>query len=52
MKHSQEGTILLKYGSEEKDIYLIVRKKRGRLVGEEKQALHKKIFDVSSSVFN
>ena len=32
--------------------YLIIKKKRGKLIGEEKQALHKKIFDVSSSVFN
>ena len=33
-------------------VYLIVRKKRERLLGEEKNALHKKIFDVSQSVFN
>lgn len=31
-------------------IYLIVRKKRGRLIVE--KALHRKIFDVSRSVFN
>ena len=28
-----------------------MRKKKGRLIGEEKQVLHKKIFDVSNSVF-
>ena len=28
-----------------------MRKKKGRLIGEEKQALHKKIFDVSNCVF-
>ena len=28
------------------------KKKRGRLIGEEKHALHRKIFDVSRSVFN
>ena len=33
-------------------VYLIVRKKRGRLLGEEKNALHKKIFDISRSVFH
>ena len=33
-------------------IYLIVRKKRGRLIGEEKHPLHRKIFGVSRSVFN
>ena len=33
-------------------LYLIVRKKRGRLLGEEKNALHKKIFDVSQSIFD
>ena len=33
-------------------IYLIIRKKRGKLVGEEKNTLHKKIFDVSQSVFH
>ena len=33
-------------------VYLIVRKKRGRLLGEEKNALHKKIFDISQSIFN
>lgn len=32
-------------------IYLIVRKKRGRLFGVEKNKLHKKIFQVSASVF-
>ena len=32
-------------------IYLIVRKSRGRLIGEEKNAFHKKIFEVSESVF-
>ena len=32
--------------------YLIVRKKRGRVIGGEKQAFHKKIFDVLSSVLN
>ena len=32
--------------------YLIVRKKRGRLLGEEKNALHKKIFDIFRSVFH
>ena len=32
--------------------YFIVRKKSGRLMGKEKNALHKKIFDVSQSVFN
>lgn len=32
--------------------YLIKWKKRGRLIDEEKQALHKKIFDVSNSVLN
>ena len=31
-------------------VYLIVRKKRGRLLGEEKNALHKKIFDISQSI--
>ena len=31
--------------------YLIARKKRGRLLGEEKNALHKKIFDIFRSVF-
>ena len=35
-----------------KAAYLIVRKKRGRLVGENKNALHKKKkIDVSASVF-
>ena len=33
-------------------IYLIVRKKRGRLLGEEKIALHKKIFDIFRSAFH
>lgn len=33
-------------------VYLIVRKKRGRVIGEEKQALHKKIFDVALSIFD
>ena len=32
-------------------IYLTVRKKRGRLFGVEKNKLHKKIFQVSASVF-
>lgn len=32
--------------------YLIKWKKRGRLIDEEKQALHMKIFDVSNSVLN
>ena len=32
--------------------YLIVRKKRGRLLGEEKNVLHKKIFDIFRSVFH
>ena len=32
-------------------IYLIVRKKRGPLLYEEKEALHRKIVDVASSVF-
>ena len=33
-------------------VYLIVRKKRGRLLGEKKNAIHKKIFDISRSVFH
>ena len=33
-------------------VYLIVRKKRGRLLGEEKSALHKNMFDTSRSVFH
>ena len=33
-------------------VYLIVRKKRGRLLGEEKNSLHKKLFDISRSVFH
>ena len=33
-------------------VYVIVRKKRGRLIGEEKNALHKKIFDISCIVFH
>ena len=32
-------------------VYLIVSKKRGGLLGEEKNALHKKTFDISPSVF-
>ena len=32
-------------------INLIVRKKRRRLIGEEKNAFHKKILEVSESVF-
>lgn len=32
-------------------IYLIVRKKRGRLIGEEKKTLHKKIFNLYNGVF-
>ena len=34
-----------------KATYLTVRKKRGRLIGENKNALHKKNPDVSASVF-
>ena len=33
-------------------VYFIVRKKRGRLLGEEKNAQHKTIFDISRSVFH
>ena len=33
-------------------VYLIVRKKRGRLLGEEKNALHKNIFDISRRMFH
>ena len=33
-------------------VYLVVRKKRGRLLDEEKNALHKKVFDISGSVFH
>ena len=33
-------------------VYLIVWKKRGRLLGEEKSTLHKKIFGISRSVFH
>ena len=33
-------------------IYLMAREKRERLLGEQKNALHRKIFDMSSSVFN
>ena len=33
-------------------IYLIVKKKRGRLIGEEQRVLHRKTFNVFSSVFN
>ena len=33
-------------------VYLIVKKKRGRLLGVGKNALHKKIFDVSQGAFN
>ena len=33
-------------------IYLIVKRKRGRLLGEKKNAPHKKIFDISRSVFH
>ena len=33
-------------------VYLIVKKKRGGLLAEEKKALHKKIFDISHSVFH
>ena len=32
-------------------IYLLVRKKRGKLIGDEKNPLHKKIFETSISVF-
>ena len=32
--------------------YFIVKKKRGGLLGEEKNSLHKKIFDISRSVFH
>ena len=38
--------------SKKEHAYLIVRKKRGRLLGEEKNALHKKIFDIFRSVFH
>ena len=31
-------------------VYLVLRKKRGRLFGEEMLALHRKIYDVSKSV--
>ena len=33
-------------------IYLIIRKKRGRLLREEKNTLHKKIFDIFSIAFH
>ena len=33
-------------------VYLIVKKKRGGLLAEEKKAIHKKIFDISHSVFH
>ena len=33
-------------------VYFIVRKKRGRLLGEEKNALHKNIFDISRRMFH
>ena len=33
-------------------VYLIVRKKRGRLLGEEKNAFLKKIFNILQTVFN
>ena len=52
MRHSQGNITLFKYLDQKKKNYLIVRKKRGRLIGEEKQALHRKIFDISGSVFN
>ena len=38
--------------SEKGHVYLIVKKKRGGLLGEEKNSLHKKIFDISRSVFH
>ena len=38
--------------SQKGHIYFIVRKRGGRLIEEEKDALHKKIFEVSASVFN
>ena len=49
---SQSKKKVRKKGRKEGRYYLIVRKKRGRLIGEAKQALHRKIFDVSGSVFN
>ena len=33
-------------------IYLIIRKKRGRLLYEEKEAFHSRIFEIVTSVFN
>ena len=33
-------------------IYLIIRKKRGRLLYEEKEAFHPKIFEIFTSIFN
>ena len=38
--------------SKKAHVYLLVRKKRGRLLGEEKNALHKKVFDISVSLFH
>ena len=42
MRRSQENSILSRSLNQKRVIYLIVRKKRGRLIGEEKNALHKK----------
>ena len=33
-------------------IFLIVCKKRGRLISEEKDALHRKIFEIAGCVFD
>ena len=34
------------------NIYLIARKKRGRIIGEEKKEFKKRIFEIVSSIFD
>ena len=52
MRHLLENIISSRFRSRRKTTYILLsEKKRGRLFGVEKNKLHKKIFQVSASVF-
>ena len=52
MRHLPENIISSRFRSRRKTTYILLsEKKRGRLFGVKKNKLHKKIFQVSASVF-
>ena len=52
MRHLPENIISSRFRSRRKTTYILLsEKKKGRLFGVEKNKLHKKIFQVSASVF-